>query len=208
MSPSNDWSSLLQEASKDPQLAGRLIENPRGVLQDPRWAIGPEEGQVLERFLAQINRYYETRAGGQGLATYKVAQVFESSQHAFSDMRIMNWGVFLVGIILVATSLVLGVTGQREMYVLLFGGMGIVGLVTFLLVRPIHQVRDALSNFLQAHITFETMNHQIGVWDPRYFTPKDIEQVKEMSQALGQIRESSVRVLQDVLEEKGAPAAK
>jgi deoxyxylulose-5-phosphate synthase len=97
----------------------------------------------------------------------------------------------------------LGITGQREIYVLLFGGMGIVSLIAYLLVRPMQGVRDALSDFLQAHITFDTANQQIGAWHPKYFMPKDIHEVQQVSDTLQGIRESSARLLEHVLEQKG-----
>lgn len=186
---------ILKRTVTDDEFLKILAEHPQKAFKEYPSLTTEERASLVKLF---------EKFTGVGFATHKLEEVFESSRRAFIDMRIMNWIAFLVGIVLVSVSIWLGISGQREVYVAIFGSMGIVSLITYLLVRPMKGVRDALSDFLQAHITFETVNQQIGIWHPEHFKPKDIQDVREASNALQAIRESSVRLLQEVLEEKSA----
>ncbi len=201
MHPTADWTDVLKEILKDPNAIRRLLEHPQSI-GERYGSLPPEMRDLLIEFFQQVRAEIDSRIKGDLLARDKVYRVFQSSQHAFNDMRVMNRIIFGIGILLIGVSLWLAFTGQREAYVLLFGTGGIVTLLTHLF-RPLRGVRDALSDFLQAHITFETVNQQIGAWHPTYFQPRDINEVQQVSDALQGIRESSVRLLQHALEEKG-----
>jgi len=148
---------------------------------------------------------------GKMLATHKLEEIFKSSHKAFTDMRIMNWIAFAVGIILIGVSVGLGISGQREIYVSLFGGAGILSLFA-IIFRPMKGVRDALSDFLQACVISDSFNHQIGVWFEFTHVQNEegkeirrtltLEEAKEASKALHGIMESSTRLLREILENK------
>ncbi len=202
MNTAIEMADVLKDALENDQVLDRWLERPQDI--DKHYSsLSPEVKELLVKFFRQINLQIDAHVRGDVSALDRVMQVFQSSQRAFNDMRLMNWITFSVGVALVAVSVWLGITGQREIYVLLFGGMGIVSLIAYLLVRPMQGVRDALSDFLQAHITFDTANQQIGAWHPKYFMPKDIHEVQQVSDTLQGIRESSARLLEHVLEQKG-----
>ncbi len=202
MNTAIEMADVLKDALENDQVLDRWLERPQDIYKHYS-SLSPEVKELLVKFFRQINLQIDARVRGDLLAHDRVKQVFHSSQTAFNDMRLMNLIIFIVGVALVTVSVWLGITGQREIYVLLFGGMGIVSLIAYLLVRPMQGVRDALSDFLQAHITFDTANQQIGAWHPKYFMPKDIHEVQQVSDALQGIRESSARLLEHVLEQKG-----
>jgi ABC-type multidrug transport system fused ATPase/permease subunit len=156
----------------------------------------------------RVRRDEEEARKDQEAARKKVDDVFDSSRKAFTDMRVMNWVVFVVSVFLVALAVWLGVTGQQAVYALLFGTLGIFSLVA-MLFRPMWGVRDALCDFLQAHMTFESFNQQVGVWwevkgggqeTLRHF--QTVAEAREASQDLERARETSVRLLQEMLKEK------
>jgi len=183
---------VLERAAVDEEFLKRLREQPQEAIKEYVSSLNPEERDALVDLFEKLK--------GAGLAAHIFEEVFLSSRRAFTHMLIMNWVIFSVGVILVLLSIWLGVSGQREVYVAIFGGMGIVSLIGYLLVRPMKGVRDALSDFLQAHIIYDSFNHQIGVW--YHFKPSNIEETKEASKALQDIRESSVHLLQEALEDK------
>jgi len=202
MNTAVEIADVLKDAVGNDQVLDRWLDRPQDIGTQYR-SLSPEAKDLLIEFFRQINLRIDARVRGDREALDRVMQIFRASQKAFNDMRWMNWIIFSVGVALVVVSVGLGITGQREVYVLLFGGMGVVSLIVYLLVRPMQGVRDALSDFLQAHITFETVNQQIGAWHPKYFMPKDIHEVQQVSDALQGIRESSARLLEHVLEHEG-----
>jgi len=192
---------ILREAVKDEKFLDRLRRYPQEAVRKHSLSFD-DEVVIVDLF---------KKLSGEELARRKVEEVFESSRYAFTEMRVMNWLIFMIGIVFVAVAIWLGISGQREVYVLLFGAAGISSLYAQLF-RPMKGVRDALSDFLQAHIIFESANHQIGVWYNFEYTQDEegnairrtlsLEEAKEVSKALQEIRESSARLLQEVLEGK------
>jgi len=199
MTTTHELTDVLTRVMGDDKLCKRFLQDPQLIVkQYPDLDI--EQRDLLVRFFATTAACLQEELRGSRFAQERLEQIFLSSRKAFNDIRVMNWIAFGIGIVLIALSVRLGATGQREVYVALFGTMGVVTLVAYLLVRPMHGVRNALSDFLQAHIIFDTANQQIGVW--HHFEPGCEEEVEKASRALQGIRETTVRLLEDVLEGK------
>ncbi len=195
-----ELADVFTRLTKDEALFRRLLRDPYSLAQEyPN--LNREHAELLTRFFAAAAACVDEESEGTRFAAKRLSEIFRSSQQAFTDIRRMNWIAFVVGLGLVALSVWLGITGQSAIYAGLFGTMGVVTLVTYLLVRPMRGVRDALSDFLQSHIIFETVNQQIGVW--YQFRPSSLEEAEAVSRSLEAIRETSARLLEDMLEGKG-----
>lgn len=184
---------ILRKAVQNDAYFKKLFYSPSETLKDSKIA---EEDKTL--LIDLMNR-----SSNQRKARDKVDQVFETGLYTFSDMRWMNWITFVVGLGLIGIAISLVFIGSNEIYVVLFGGGGIVTLVLQLLVGPLKNAPLALSTFLQSHIIFDSYNHQVGIWteyqrDARETTKKPIELYEALSAdaAFNDFREKSVELLQ------------
>jgi hypothetical protein len=88
--------------------------------------------EEIRQKLERAKREDEEAWKAQEAARRKVDDVFDSSRKAFTDMRLMNWVVFVISVALVLLAVWLGVTGQQVACPLLFGTLGIFSLVAML----------------------------------------------------------------------------
>jgi len=179
---------ILRKAVQNDTYFRKLFNSPSETLKDSKIA---EEDKTL--LIDLMNQLSNQRKAGE-----KVDQVFETGLCTFSDMRWMNWITFAVGLILISIAIVLVLIGSNEIYVVLFGGGGIVTLVLQLLVGPMKNAPLALSTFLQSHIIFDSYNHQVGIWYELQHAKEtfDLQGAISADKAHNKFREESVRLLQ------------
>lgn len=195
----SDLTRVLSATIKDEDLFRQLLSDPYSVRQ--RYPeLDQEQAGLLVALFMEARAQMQRDAAGRRVAEKRLQDIFSCLQRAFTDLRLMNWIAFIVGLGLVVLAVWLGVTGQDVIYAALFGTMGVVTLVAYLIFKPMRGVRNAISEFLQAHIIFDTANHQIGVWYT--FKPGNLHEAQAASRALGEIRETSVDLLRNASKER------
>jgi ABC-type multidrug transport system fused ATPase/permease subunit len=114
-----------------------------------------------------------------------------SATWTFKTISWMNVILFAVGIGLFLFAAFYAVFSSQKIYSLVFGGLGTVTFISLFILTPMEKSQNALSNLVQAEISFMNYFEQITFWEsfaltpqgnPPALDPSNIDKASEMLQ--------------------------
>jgi hypothetical protein len=166
-------------------------------------SIKHQQQQAMKRTDAQVNRIIDL-----GNFTVEILKnTLNNAARTYRTVTLMSTVMFWMGVGLFLFAVIVGAVTKNLSYTAAFGGLGAASFVTLFLLGPIDRTQCALSNLIQAEISFMNYFEQITFWENFAMMPApgtslaSHENIATASEALQRRSEETIELLQTYLED-------
>ncbi|MBC8097680.1 MAG: hypothetical protein H7Y43_17910 [Akkermansiaceae bacterium] len=146
---------------EDPAFRRSMAANPERALQEEARKVGAE---VSPELIAKAKEKYSTAIYGATEADVKtlVFETLENLKTSFTRTVILSQVLFFTGLVMtLASFLVALLAKEKELIAGIFGGGGILTLITYAVMNPLDRIRNAAANLVQVQIAYLSYYKQL-----------------------------------------------
>ncbi len=154
---------VFSRAEHEPEFKRALAANPEKVLQEEARRMGAELDEAL---IQETKERYSTAIIGasEREVTKLVFDTLWNVRKSFERTLALSQWLFYVGLGLTVTAFLVGVFAPgKEMIAGIFGGGGILTLISYAVMNPLDRIRNAAANLVQIQIAYVSYYKQLNM---------------------------------------------
>lgn len=207
---------VAQQARADESFKRHLAKEPEKAIQDVAQRLPEADRKAIgEKQVAQVAEVVRAGISSSVLPEIDVEKVqdlvfgtIEDARHSFKLSLRLTQFLFYAGLAMVAVAFIVMVLYQTDKVPsLIFGAVGVSGVVTSLLLNPLDRVQNAAGNLIQLEMAFLSY-YKILYLFHRPPGESNVKDAIKLSQEMRTISEDVIALIEEYCEYRGDESSK
>jgi hypothetical protein len=210
---------VFERAERDPQFKKALVQDPERVVREEARKIPTQGGGQAVEEVAQKMRTLTVQEVAQearqrfstaiiGASETQVTElVFGTLANVRTSFRrtlLLSQWLFLTGLALTVASFLVAVFGEKDLIAGIFGGGGVLTLISHAVMNPLDRIRNAAANLVQVQIAYVSYYKQLSMLGGQDGHAMSIDDAVKYSTELRKGAVETIAAVQSIVE-KTAP---